>query len=231
MDIRLGILCICCLLISFFSCETRFEDDTRILVKGKVEDAMGNPIRDAEIIVTTNSAISLFSEDEFILGQNLSESDGSFAVTSLFKQDDDFNIRIDAGEMFSKYVYITNTENYTPDNLVFNLQNTALYALGSVNYDISRTSSNENSLQYSFKYNGTICYETFEEGVLIESEDDCFDNRFENGILNDSNSLETGDFTVLLGTTVEFTYSINQQPEITETFIIDQENYEFTFTY
>lgn len=225
------------LLIMLQNCETRFEDDTRILVKGTIEDGLGNPIPDVEISVYRGELfVFLFAplpsfDDEYLLGQNYSNSEGEFSVTSLYDKDQYFKIILDAGDAYTQYIYQSNTEDYIPSDLTFNLDAVTLYKLGTLNFAISRTSGDGNSIEYTFRYSSPLCVEYYEEEIINIEESNCYRDEFFNGTLNDENPNIESQFNVSVGTQVEFTYSVNGAPEITETFIINQENYEFTFSY
>ncbi|WP_179375342.1 peptidase associated/transthyretin-like domain-containing protein [Winogradskyella wichelsiae] len=230
-------LVIICLLFSFYSCETKFEDDIRILVKGKVVDGFGVPIAGAEVGVYTQRGRGAFfapgpsGSDQYNLGRNFSDSNGDFSVVSLFDNDADFSIEIDAGDSYSKYNYYTNIIDYVPSDLVFNLETIELKTIGIVNYNISRISGEGNTLSYSLKYENVYFEAYYEEGILVEGESYCYEDVFESWILNDINSDRESTLVTTVGSTIEFIYSINDQPEIIETFIINEPTYEFTFTY
>ncbi|WP_411766316.1 hypothetical protein [Winogradskyella sp. A3E31] len=224
-------------LLILFNCEVRFEDDTRILIKGQTLDEQGSPIPDAEVSVFTRRRTGSFfvpgpqGTDEFLLGRNFSSNDGNFSVTSLFDKDDDFSIEIDAGDYYSKYVYRTTTVNYTPDDLIFDLDTVELIRLGQVNYSITRTSGDGNSIQFSFKFKDAICVEVYDAGELALNEGFCFEDRTETGSLNDNRPDVEQSFFAPLNSTIEFTYSINGEPEVTETFILTDSTYAFNFNY
>jgi hypothetical protein len=220
-------------LVIFLDCTPNFENNTRILAKGIIQDQNTVPIADAKVSVYTRrpNGFFIFSQNEYLLGQNLSQSDGAFEVTSIFDKDPDFSIEINAGDAYTKYVYKTDTEDYTPANLVFNLGTVQLKQLGNVNYNITRTSGNGNTLRFSFKFVNDLCIEVFEEGILDPLQSFCFEENYNGRTLNDTNPDIVSSFKTPYGTVVEFTYSINDQPDVTETFTIDQENYDFTFNY
>jgi len=237
MEIKLNQILVLGLLFLLLSCETRFETNTRVLVKGKVVDDFGQPISNAEISVYTQKGTGYIltpgpsGEDEYLLGRNICNADGTFSVTSIFDEDVDFFIEVVSDNNFSEYIYKTSTLFYTPENLVFDLQTVTLKELVNVNYNISRVSGEGNSISYTFTFIDDFCIEVFEEGELIENESYCFQDIELNGTLNDNLPNIERNFSSVLGSIVEFTYSINNQPEVSETFTIGQENYEFTFTY
>ncbi|RYH73381.1 hypothetical protein EVU94_09290 [Flavobacteriaceae bacterium 144Ye] len=215
------------------ACETRFEDNTRILVKGSVKDQYDLAIQNAQINVYTSRVTSfLGGEQEFLLGSGFSDSNGEFSVVSLFDKDEDFSVEIDAGPNHSKYVYKTSTINYEPTNLTFDLGNRILLELTAVNYTIYRISEEGNNIQYSFRFTSEFCSEVYNEGVLNIEDSQCNTQQFLNGALNDSTPDIEGDFYAPTGTEVVFIYSVNEAPESTETFIVENNsNNEFVFSY
>lgn len=237
MNMSIKFLVIIVLLCTFYSCSTRFEDDIRVLVKGKVVNSFGEPIADAEVSVYTRRGRGIFfapgpsGSDDYVLGRNYSDSNGDFSVTSIFDKDEDFSIGIDAGDEYGKYGYYTNTEDYVPSDFVFNLETVTLKNISNVNYNISRVSGEGNTLRYSFKYENDYCEEYYEQETLNEDQSYCYADVFENRLLSDNQPDLESSFSTTNGSTVEFIYSINDQPEITETFTITDPTYEFTFSY
>ncbi|WP_372752798.1 hypothetical protein [Mariniflexile sp.] len=211
-----------------------FEKDTRVLVKGSVLDENNNPISDAEVNVYTRRSTSLFDSygSSFLLGKDYTQQDGTFSVTSLFDRNEDFYIEIKNGDRFSNYIYTTNTEEYLPANLEFNLDTVFLRQLATFNYNITRTTSTQGTtLRFSFLLKNTSCFEVYDNGVLVTLQSSCYEDFTLGGSLNDVVPDLSSTYKTLLGTTIVFKYSLNNEPEITETFIIDKENYDFNFTY
>ena len=209
-----------------------FENNTRILVKGNLVDQDNSPLNNLEISVNTRKPTSLFSgESHFVLGSGFSQLDGSFAVTSLFDRDNDFSIEIDGEDNYSTYVYATNTEDYVPENFTFNLQTIILYKLSNITYNIERTSPVGTTLRFSFGFQDKDCIEYYDEGAINPTYSNCYQERTLVRTLNDNLPDMSGSFTSLLGSTVVFTYSINEEPEQTQIFVLDQVNYEYNFNY
>ena len=218
----------------FVSCgPPEFEKNTRILVKGSLVDGNSNSIPNVEISIYTRRPLGFIGRDgnAFLLGRNYSQQNGIFNVTSLFDRDDDFTIEIDGQDKFSNYVYSTNTTNYLPQNLIFELQTVTLKTLSDFNYKISRESPQGTQLRFFFKYKSESCYEFFDEGVLNPIKTNCFTEISTGRFLNDDNPDISNKFLTLLGSEIEFRYTINDEPEVIETCIIDKENYEFEFSY
>ncbi|WP_458628416.1 carboxypeptidase-like regulatory domain-containing protein [Winogradskyella sp. PC D3.3] len=221
----------CYVLLTAVSCEVRLEDDTRILVEGTIKDQNNSPISNAKISVQTRRSNYSEGENQYILGEGYSNSDGAFSVISLYDGDEDFAIEVDGGENYSTYVYKTNTINFTPDDLTFNLETVSLKKTANFNYNMVRTSGESNTLRYSFKYIEGFCLEYYEGTTLNEYQSSCYQERVVGQFLNDNNPDIEWLLSIPFGEDVEFTYSINDEPEITEIITINQENYDFTFSY
>nr|WP_321221496.1 hypothetical protein [uncultured Psychroserpens sp.] len=224
-------------LLMLFSCEVRFDPNVRIAVNGTVVNDEGAPIEAAEVSVyTRRSTGNVFapgpsSSNEFLLGRNYSSQNGNFEVVSIFDRDEDFSIVVLKDEDFSHYEYATNTVENVPDNLSFNLETVELKRVGNVNYTITRESGSDNSLQFSFKYVIPFCLEFYNLDGLDPNQSFCFEEQFLNRTSSNNNPDFEGNFRTPYGTQVEFTYTLNEQESITEIFTLNQENYEFTFSY
>ncbi|WP_340154660.1 hypothetical protein [uncultured Winogradskyella sp.] len=234
MKINLKQLLVLCVVLTTLGCVTRFEDDTRILIVGEVVNSIGEPIENAQISIYTRRARGIFVNsgyDDYLLGRGYSGNDGEFSVTSVLDLDDEFSIEIDAEEDVTNYRYYTSTIAYVPSNLVYNLNTIELKKRATLNYNITRTSGEGNTLDYKFKYNSIYCAEYYDQGVINENYSYCYNGVEDYRLLTDLRPDEERSLETILGSTVEFTYSINDQPEITEIFTINQPTYEFTFSY
>ncbi|MGB0981647.1 MAG: hypothetical protein ACPGUH_06055 [Winogradskyella sp.] len=224
-----------CLL--FFSCDVKFEPNVRVLATGLVVDELGDPISGAEISVYTRRSTGIIfapapsGTNAFLLGRNYSNENGEFNVVSLLDKDIDFSIVVLKDNNYTYYEYATSTVSNVPDNLVFNLETITLKRVGTFNYNITRVSGEGNSLQFSFKFKDTNCFEYFDEEILVPLESYCFENQALNRTLGDENPNLDGSFKTPYGTEVEFSYSTNEQETITEIVTINQDNYDFTFNY
>lgn len=209
-----------------------FEKNTRILVKGNIVDGNNDPIANREVNIYTERAAFFAGNHYYLLGSGRSNNEGAFAIVSFFDQIENFRISIDGHDGFGYYGYSTDTENYVPEDLTFNLETITLKRRSVVNYSIVRESAAGNEIQFSFKSENPSCYEVYEEGVLNELKSNCYNFVVgARGTLNDNLPEVSGSFNTTIGSTVEFRYSINGQPEIVETIVIDRENYVFNFSY
>lgn len=213
-----------------------FERDERILVKGKIVN------QDNEGL--TNNRVSVYTEildfgiyfspqtgDTYLLGQNFSQENGEFSVVSLFDRDSDFYVLVEGQEMYSSYVYKTDTSNRSKNNLTFNLGTVELRRLANVNFNFTRTSGIGNELTYTVIFTSPNCFEVYENNVLDDDASQCFQPFYLSQNLGDSFPDSNESVTTILGSTVTFIYSINGQPEVTESIIVDNEDFTYDFSY
>ncbi len=222
--------------VLILSCETRFADDIRTLVTGQVIDETGVGVPDVDVSVYTGrSSGSIFSgsssSDMFLLGRNLSLSDGSFEVVSLFDRSSDFSIEFNGGEFYTTYAFLINTQDFTPEDLIFDLEDITLRKVGVVHFTISRESDQGNEIAYDFNFTGTECVEVFEDDLSEPIESYCHESRTLSRTLNDNRPNIDGSFSAPYNTEVEFTYSINGADPVTEVFTVNQNTYDINFTY
>lgn len=224
-------LAILLILVAVFSCEdTEIQNNIRVLVQGTVVDQNVQSITNANIRIYADA--DAFGADRVLLGEGVSDASGNFSVTSLFGPNTLFLVDVSFGNQFSTYRYQTNTEEFTPDNLTFNLETVELKALTNFTYNIIRESGEDNTLQYRFTYFDANCTEVYEEGVLDESQSYCNSMRFTGSTLNNlSPNAENRSFFVPLQSQVEFSYSLNEGDEVSEIITINSADYAFEFSY
>ncbi|APY09508.1 hypothetical protein BWZ20_14880 [Winogradskyella sp. J14-2] len=213
------------------SCEeTEILNNIRVLVKGKVLDQNGVPLPNANIEVYTDA--NVFSADRVLVGLGESDAFGNFKITSLFGPNELFYIDVSLNSQFSEYRYLTNTEEFTPQNLIFDLETLQLNALTTFTYNIVKVNEASNTLQYNFMYLDPNCTEFYEEGVLNTQLSNCNVIRNRGATLNNlSPNAENASFKVPLQSQIEFTYSLNGGDTISEIITVNEDNYEFTFNY
>lgn len=208
-----------------------FEKNIRILVKGKVVDGDDAPISNVNINIYTERATGVFSSGNYLLGTGSSEDDGTFSVISLFDRDEEFQIEIHGEQSLSSYFYLRDTKNHPTQNLIYDLGTITLNKLAQINYNITRTSPSNTELRYTFQYLDTECFQVFDNKGLNLVESRCLEEVNLNKVLSENRPEISRSFITLLGSVVSFTYSINNEPEVTETFTVDAEDYEFNFSY
>lgn len=219
------------LILVFIGCDrTQIDNDIRVLITGNVIDQSNVPISNAHIEVYTDTNSSL--SDRVLVGEGFSDDLGNFSVTSLFGGNDLFYILISAGTDYATYRYQTSTEEYTPDNLLFDLDTVELAQTAIFNYSIIRGSAEDTTLDYSFRYIEPSCLQIFEEGILNENATDCYEVKQLSGQLNNLvPDVEDRVIIVPLDSQVEFSYSINQGESISQIININTIEYAFQFNY
>ena len=234
----ISIISICLLL----NCTPEFQGNTRVLTKGIVTNQNGVPIPNAKVEVYTltlpPSAILLalipltrISQNDYLLGSGVTDSQGRFSVTSLLDRDQDFYIFIDGNDTNSNYIYATNTTDFVPDDYTFDLGDVVLKRIANVDFQINRTSSSGTVFNFNISFEEPGCAETFEENVIDTNLSNCYPLTEFNRMLDD----ERPDFSTVLnstvGSTITVIYSVNGGTDITETYLIDSENYVIELTY
>lgn len=237
MKIKFKPIIILAFLITLLNCESDplvLKKDTRVLVKGNIEDANGASISNAEILVYAkkgNGYPTAIEEDKNMLGSGFSDAQGNFSVTSALAIDDEFTVEIKATDDYSLYVFQTDTEEYVPHSLIYSIPTVTLHQIATINYNITKTSIDDNSLQCWFRYVGNYCFEVYNSDGLDGNRSDCPSSKFLSRNLTVNNPDTDGNFTTQLGSIIEFTYSLNGEPNVSEFITINDLTHEFTFTY
>ncbi|SHH65372.1 carboxypeptidase-like regulatory domain-containing protein [Winogradskyella jejuensis] len=218
------------LLLLFLNCaDTQVDNNVRVLVTGTVLDQNDIPIYNANVKIVTdansNGALPV------LLAEGLGDVSGNFEIISLFGSNNLFYIEISA-DGYSTYTYRTNTSEFRPEDLIFNLGDITLKKLSKFNYTITRESSLGTTLDFSLSYITPTCIQVFDEGVLNTNESFCFEENFIARTLNDNfPDIANRSFFVGLGDIVKFTYGVNGGVEQEDILTINSEDYVFEFTY
>lgn len=216
-----------------WQCGPDYQTNKRVLIKGQIQNYMGEPLGNIEVSAFTLTDDYLFGNQQngYLLGRNQSQADGSINVVCLLDVDSDFFIRVNGFEDYIDYSYAFKTDLPEPENLVVDMGTIILQKRAVVTFNFTRTSSMDASIEYSISYQNPICYEVYEDNNLITPESSCYEEtNFSNTLDADTTTFST-DFNSILGSTFTLTYSINNEPELTETFTIDQPNSSYEFTY
>ncbi|WP_179009268.1 hypothetical protein [Winogradskyella forsetii] len=220
-----------CLFI-LFSCEVPFEDNARLLVKGRVLDENNQPISDADIAVSTREGEGfIFGTDLEFLGDVQSASDGTFEIITLFGRDQKFVVDVFIDNDYTSYRYITDTEFFTPTDYTIDLGVVPIKRKADFNFNITRTSPPDIELQYTLEYMNNFCSEVYVDEQLDEDQTNCYETQSFGGILNNNNPNTSTQIQSFIGAEVTFSYSINGQVEESQTITIDQSEYDFNFNY
>ena len=212
-----------------FGCnKTDIENDLRILVKGKVVN-QGLAIGSAEISVNTDSGG--YGANMVKLGGGTSNPDGTFEFVSLYGQNEFFEIEVSYQDNYSSYLYLTNSENYYPQDLTIDIGTIELREIANFNYNFTRTSPQGTTLEYTMFYTNPNCVEYFENNVLNPVQSSCYEQFTFSRTLNDINSEVNQSLSVPLGSNIEFSYSIAGGALITEIITVNQSNFDYDFSY
>ena len=200
-------------------------------MSGQVLDEVNQPITQAQVEIASRIATSIFGEENLILGSGLTDDSGSFNVVSLLERDDEFAVKVNKNQDFTSYTYITDTAANNLDDLEINLGEVSLKRIATVSFNISETSDVGNTLNFTLKYNDIECVEFFNGEEIDVNNSFCFQQVQITQVLENTVTSANGIFSTPLLSEIEFTYSINNQAPITETFIVNETSYEFTFNY
>ena len=225
------ILFYCLFHLVLISCEeTEVENDIRVLVTGNITDQNTMPISNAhiEVYIDTNSSLT----ERILVGKGFSNNTGNFIITSLFGPNELFYVEISAGDQYATYRYQTNTQEFTPSDLRFDLETVQLARLATFNYDIIKTSTGNNTLAYSFRFIRPQCSQVFDEGELNETASQCYGTGQTSGQLSAiSPNVEDREIKVPLGSQIEFIHRINEEESISEIIDVNTIDYAFQFNY
>ncbi|MCT4630959.1 carboxypeptidase-like regulatory domain-containing protein [Winogradskyella sp.] len=219
------------IVIFFFSCaNTEVDNDIRVLVKGFVVDQDNMPLQDAKISIYADA--NSLGASEVLLGEGISDNEGAFKITSLFGSNNLFYVTVELDNHYSKYRFQTSTEEYIPDDLVFDLGTVELVQLTNFNYTIIRESGENTILNYSFRFIEPSCTEVFNETILDVENSQCYEVRQISRQLNNIYpNIEDSQLIVPLQSQVEFIYSINNAEFISQIIDVNILEYEFEFNY
>lgn len=219
------------ILISVLSCaETQIENDIRVVVKGNILDQLNTPVSGALVQVFTDADAP--GATNILVGEGLSDESGNFFVTSLFGPNALFYVVITSDNQFSTYRYQTNTESFTPLDLVFDLDTVSLQRLAAFNYTISRETSSDDILNFNINSIDPGCIEVYEEGIFNAVESSCLElTQISRQLNNLSPSILEGVIYAPLQSQVEFTYSINDGDDVTETITLNSPQNAFELNY
>lgn len=221
----------------FFSCDLEFDTNVRVESLGKVVDENNTAIPNVFVGVYTEGERftgfypSPAASRDYLLGSGFSDVEGVFSVTSLFDSDQDFFIFIDGQGTHTDYIYSANTYTFEPENFAFNLGMVALKKKALVNINITRVSAAGTTLEFFILYDNPFCEEVYENGVRDEASSNCFRATSLSSTLNDENPEYMITLSAFVTGTIQFSYTIDGGTQTTETFVINEENYEINFSY
>lgn len=214
-------------------CGPDYQTNKRVLIKGQLQNGIGEPIGniDVSVITLANGNFPGNQPNGYLLGRNKSQEDGSIAVICLLDVDSDFFITVNGIEDYIDYSYVFKTDFSEPEDLVVDMGTVTLRKGASVNFNLSRTSPAGTSIDFVISYENPFCTVVYEDDSLIPEESTCFEQRTFTRSLDGNSENFSSSFNSVLGSDFTIIYSIDNQPEETETFTIDQSNFTYEFTY
>ncbi len=200
---------------------------------GQIQNINGEPLPNIDVSATTltDDYFQGNQQDGYLLGRNKSNPDGTVRVTCLLDVNSDFFIKVNGNDEYIDYSYVFNTDLSEPEDLVINIGTVTLQKRANVTLNIIRLNQMDMPIEYSISYQLPRCAEVYEDSLLILDQSSCFDTTsFNRSIDGDSNQFQE-DFVSLLGSIVTITYSINNQPQMIESFTINQSDFTYEFNY
>lgn len=221
---------IICLLLLIGCQPKEFEKNTRILTSGKVVNQNNEAIASASIQIFTDDQVgSIFNIIPFVptfnqifnLGSSSTNQSGDFSVVSLLNRSNNFIVSIEKDENYASYIFKTSVFDYTPNDLTVDLNTITLKEKSS--FDLILINQNPSStISLTFNYEIPFCAEFYEEGILQENLSNCYPSDTFNVSLQGEDFFRS--FISTAGSSIQLSYSINNQPEVVETIINEFEN-------
>lgn len=226
------------IILFFLGCQPReFEKNTRILITGSVVDQNNSPIDSAAIQVFTDDEVgSIFNIFPFVptanqifnLASTRTNLLGEFSSVSLLNRSNNFIVSVEKNENYASYLFKTSFLDYTPDDLTLNLNPITLKEKS--NFELIVINQNPASnITITFNYEIPYCAEIYEEGILQEEVSYCYP--LETFTVSLQGEDFSRNFISTAGSSIQINYSINSQPEIVETIILNQSENVVTITY
>lgn len=225
-------------LLLLIGCQPKeFEKNTRILTSGKVVDQNNAAITNASIQIFTDDEVgSIFNIFPFVptanqifnLASTRTNELGEFSAVSLLNTSNNFIVSVEKNENYASYLFKTSLLDYTPDDLTLNLNSITLKEKS--NFELIVINQNQASnITLTFSYEIPFCAEVYEEGILQEDVSYCYP--LETFAVNLQDEDFSGNFISTAGSSIQINYSVNGQPEIIDTIILNQSENVVTITY
>lgn len=214
-------------------CGPDFQTNKRVLILGQIQNANGEPLSNIDVsaFTLTDDYFQGIQQNGYLLGRNKSEADGTIAVTCLLDVESDFFIKVNGDDDYIDYSYVFKTDLSEPENLVINMGTVMLQKKANITFNITRSSPEGTPIDYTIAYQNPFCAVVYEDDSLISEQSNCFETVSFNRSLEGTTDQDTDSFSSVLGSNVTITFSIDNQPQMTENFTIDQLNYTYEFSY
>lgn len=221
----ISIFIVTLLLSSCSSPEPNITSNLRLLTTGRIVDENLNALEGIFVEIELDN----FNGTDLEIAQGFSDANGEFSLTTLYGENDIFLVKIINNEGFSRYSYSVITEDYEPENLVFDLGEIQLKRLSSFQLNVINSSLENNTLEVEVNYEQPNCDVFYEGDTFIES--NCFPPTSRVYQITENNIDFERRLFVPLSSTVEIVYTINGGDQITEQILINdtEVNYEINF--
>lgn len=219
-----------------FSCEDRLEDNTRILVKGAVQNQIGDPIEGVDVTAaqffegTSGGFVFPGSPSrDYTLGMGTSQPNGEFSFNSLtFKNSFIVLLKKEGHATYSASQLYDKLEDVS---FTFDLGIVNLVKLSSVDVRFNNLSGSSENLNVIIEYQNNYCGEVFQFGNLVPDQSDCysltsFSRRFNASSINNNLFIET-----IQGSTIRVIYSLGSGMETMQDFMISQPDHVYEINY
>lgn len=202
------ILTLVVLLFAVASCEKLdITNNERILVKGRVVDQNGNPLKDIPLYTEAFSKV---------LTSAHSDDSGTFAFTSLNVSNTPLKVLVNISHEwgnenefieFSSRIYTSQLANR---NLLIDLGTITLGSVGTLSLYL-KNESRANNLIYTISYTSKVC----NLPLNGNGNNSCDRNQIESGANGPTSQNQTISLESILGSVALFEYSLNNEPKQT----------------
>ena len=98
-------------------------------------------------------------------------------------------------------------------------------------FNIQKTSSTNSTLSFYFSFDTVECIVVYEDGEYNEALSNCSEIQILSGRTTEDNVNASGSFTTVLGSMVEFSYTIDNDQPVVDRFEVTQEQQTYELNY
>lgn len=210
--------------VSCIGDDVDIQSDRRLLVKGRIIDEKGTPLRNISVVTSALGDA---------LGRTNTDANGNFSLVSLDEQFDPLDIFINANdfynpninENFGSFRYLSSEHT---NRVLYDLGTIVLSEKAALNFNLNNIPGDNNILIYELKFTPADCQLPLN---IIDPPIDCTLSENISGNLSPNSESQTFDVPSILGSTVIFEYSLNSGPNETIEILLNNEQNTFTFEY
>jgi hypothetical protein len=232
------LLLLCCILL--ISCDDqRIDDNIRLNLKGNVVNESLNPIAAATVEAYTD-----FSAREFdftttkrsepnpntLLARGTTDSIGLFDLISLYDNDDNYTVLIDADPGYSRFMLDADISNILADDLTLDLGMVQLLPKKTITIAFDNQSNTKDNLVYTATYVEAFCNAAVDESLNQVSFENCYSERQINGSVNSEAISPEIQFETIDDSSITIEYIIGDNGIVmTETFNSQNNTYVVSY--